>query len=67
MTQLSIPLPSATSATLRRRLIVALAQLRRALNRWVAADLANRERQAARIVLRNPDGRALSPVGLIQP
>ncbi len=67
MIQLSTSHSAATTATLRKRLIVALAQLRRALNRWVAADIANRERQAARILLRSPDARDVSPIGLIKP
>ena len=43
--------------TIRRRLTVLL-------NRWVAAMIAHREREAARFVLGHPNDRALKDIGI---
>lgn len=54
-----ITIQPATILTMRRRAVVLLARLRRALNGWVAATIAHRERQASSIALRQLDGGGL--------
>lgn len=51
-----ITIQPATILTMQRRAVVLLARLRRALNGWVAATIAHRERQASLFALRQPDG-----------
>lgn len=57
-------LQPAITPTMRRGIIVLLARFRRALNGWVAAVLAHRERQAALYALRNLDDRELKDMCL---
>lgn len=45
-----------TAPTMQRRAAVLLARMRRALNGWVAAAIARRERQASLFALRQFDG-----------
>lgn len=64
MTMLTTTTFTHRSPTWRRRAIVLLVRLRRALNDWVAAALAYRERQAAIHALRQYDDRELKDIGL---
>jgi len=50
---------SVTAPTMRRSVLVLVAQLRRLLNGWVAAAIACRERQAAQFALRQLDEHEL--------
>jgi uncharacterized protein YjiS (DUF1127 family) len=50
--------------TLRRGLAVSLARLGRLLNRWIAAFIAHRERQANLVALRHLSDRDLKDIGI---
>lgn len=50
-----ITIQPATRLTMQRRAVVLFARLRRALNGWVAARIAHRERQASSFALRQLD------------
>ncbi|MDP1583603.1 MAG: hypothetical protein Q8M18_09265 [Bradyrhizobium sp.] len=54
-----INIQPATILTMQRRAVVLLARLRRALNGWVAATIAHRERQASSFAVRQLDGGGL--------
>ena len=54
----------ATAPGLRRGVAVLLARLGNLINRWVAAVIAHRERQAALVDLRHLSDRDLKDIGL---
>jgi uncharacterized protein YjiS (DUF1127 family) len=49
---------------IRRRFSIFLAQLGRHVNRWIAAAIARRERQAALVVQRHFNDRDLQDIGI---
>jgi uncharacterized protein YjiS (DUF1127 family) len=65
MTMLTnIPPSHALGAVAWKGLIILLARLRRLVNRWVAAAIAHRERQARFVALHGLDDRQLKDIGL---
>ena len=55
---------SATPPAIRRAFGIFLARLARLINRWVAAVIAHRERQANLVVMRSLSDRELKDIGL---
>jgi len=53
-----------TTPFIRRRFSIFLARLGRHVNRWIAAAIARRERQAALVVLRHFINRDLQDIGI---
>jgi uncharacterized protein YjiS (DUF1127 family) len=53
-----------TTPFIRRRFSIFLARLGRHVNRWIAAAIARRERQAALVVLRHFNDRDLQDIGI---
>jgi uncharacterized protein YjiS (DUF1127 family) len=65
MTMLTnIPPSCPLGAVAWKGLIIFLARLRRLVNRWVAAAIAHRERQAGFVALHRLDHRQLKDIGL---
>lgn len=65
MTMLSNSSPhTATAAGARRGAAIVLARLGRLINRWIAAAIAHRERQAELAMLRHLGDRDLKDIGL---
>jgi uncharacterized protein YjiS (DUF1127 family) len=56
--------PSDTLTYFRRRIDIRLARIGRLINRWIAAAIARRERQAALYVLHRFSDRELKDIGL---
>jgi uncharacterized protein YjiS (DUF1127 family) len=53
-----------TTPIFRRRLSILLVRLGRQVNRWIAAAIARRERQAALLALRHFNDRDLQDIGI---
>ncbi len=65
MTMLNNTSPYAvTTPGVRRGATIFLARLGRLINRWIAAMIAHRERQAALVALRHLSDRDLKDIGL---
>ena len=65
MTMLNNTSPYAVTAPgVRRGATILLARLGRLINRWIAALIAHRERQAALVALRHLSDRDLKDIGL---
>ena len=65
MTMLNNTSPYAVTAPgVRRGAAVFLARLGRLINRWIAAVIAHRERQAALVALRHLSDRDLKDIGI---
>jgi uncharacterized protein YjiS (DUF1127 family) len=56
--------PSYTAPTVRRAIAIFLARFDRLFNRWIAAVIAHRERQANFMVLRYRSDRDLKDIGV---
>ena len=56
--------PHYAAPAIRRGVIVPLARLSRLVNRWIAAFIAHRERQANLVALRHLSDRELKDIGL---
>jgi uncharacterized protein YjiS (DUF1127 family) len=54
----------AATPGVRRSVAIALARLGRLINRWIAAMIAHRERQAALVALRHLSDRDLKDIGI---
>jgi uncharacterized protein YjiS (DUF1127 family) len=63
MTMLNTP-PRYAAPTIRRGAAVFLARLGRLVNRWIAAFIAHRERQASLVALRYLSDRDLRDIGI---
>ena len=65
MTMLNNTSPyAATAPGIRRGAAIFLARLGRLINRWIAAVIAHRERQAALVALRRLSDRDLKDIGI---
>jgi len=65
MTMLNNTSPYAVTAPgIRKGVAVFLARLGRLINRWIAAVIAHRERQAALVALRHLSDRDLKDIGI---
>ena len=65
MTMLNNTSPYAVTAPgIRRAATIFLARLGRLINRWIAAVIAHRERQAALVTLRHLSDRDLKDIGI---
>ena len=56
--------PHYSAPAIRRGVIVPLARLSRLVNRWIAAFIAHRERQANLVALRRLSDRDLNDIGI---